>query len=88
MSKAKTEITVAEWLESLAQSEVADDDGYITVAELADHTGRSVPAIRKALRAALDAGRLSVRNVFRTSVCGRSVQVPAYKIVSKSNAEE
>lgn len=85
--KAKSEVVITsdEWLGELFRLQAASecDDGFLTTQEIADRTGRCADAVLVALRKAKASGTLQVRSMRRTSISGRPVLVPAYRVLDQ-----
>lgn len=61
-------------------SNATDAPDAATAQELADATGRSLAGTRRALRAAIDAGRVECVRRAYTRIDGARVTVPAYRV--------
>lgn len=81
----------SEWLDELARlcaPQVGQTDGFRSIREIKDETGRSILAIRDGLRQAQAQGRLEVRKRTDQSLSGASVKIPVYRVTPAQKENE
>jgi hypothetical protein len=81
-------ISLAELLEALAQARRPPDGGGFRVEEIAAATGRSIPHLRRLVRAGLDSGHLVRRIRYVEAINGRITPVTTYLPVSNGKASK
>ena len=75
-------ITTEEWLEELFRNpnQNGHDDGYLSTAEIADRTGKSLDRVRRELRRAQGRDILQVKYRPMTCIAGTQRTVPTYRV--------
>lgn len=76
------QITVEEWLAELESLGVNGDNATdaLTALELAETLGKPVTRVRQALAQIARSGRLEVVRRSSTTIDGRAITVPAYRV--------
>lgn len=73
-------ITTDQWLEELFRSPDPVDDGYLSVVEISERTGRSIHRIRRELQKAQRQNALLTRQRACMSIANTYRSVPVYKV--------
>jgi hypothetical protein len=73
-------ITIDEILAELSRCQPDNDSGGFTVAEICDHTGKSIGAVRKSVLQAIRSGTMECIRVKRLGMDGSVRPVPGYRL--------
>lgn len=79
--RKQTADALAEWLNALDAAASKKADAGMTVAEMSAVTGRNVHRIKELLKAARDAGRLTVGQRPYVRLDGRPCLIPVYTVL-------
>jgi DNA-binding Lrp family transcriptional regulator len=75
-----TEGEILEALQSALQHPAHEDDGAVTVLEIAEKEGMSIATVRRGMKRLIGQGKATCVHVRRVAMDGRLQRVPGYRI--------